>query len=294
MERRNARACDCYTRREDASCSKDIERLAREVPFQNLHRLDFVADCHRLEGYGVGSCSDVSTGIHQGIAPANPTRTSLSRQRAALPSATRRRNQAPMLDLYRMSATPNPRTILRIEEVLHRTGLKRTMLYDLIARGKFPAQFSLGARAVGWSQDAVNEWIWDLNLANREPERPDQVAAHEKKKPLVHCPPREGVQRETALDPSQPRLSAASDATPSKARTAAAAFGKDAGRSCVPDHCEVSQHGAVVATTRACRDYSRRPNALIDSTRPTWLYSRLVGQCFFVQLSPTNQGTHGE
>lgn len=64
-----------------------------------------------------------------------------------------------MLDLYRMSATPNPRTILRKEEVLRRTGLKTTRLYELISKEEFPAQVSIGARAVGWYEDEVQDWI---------------------------------------------------------------------------------------------------------------------------------------
>lgn len=64
-----------------------------------------------------------------------------------------------MLDLYRMSATPNPRTILRKEEVLRRTGLKTTRLYELIKKGRFATQVSTGARAVGWYEDEVQDWI---------------------------------------------------------------------------------------------------------------------------------------
>lgn len=61
--------------------------------------------------------------------------------------------------LYSMSANPNPRTILRIDDVLRRSGLKRTMLYDLVRKEKFPKQVSLGARAVGWYEEQVEEWI---------------------------------------------------------------------------------------------------------------------------------------
>lgn len=35
------------------------------------------------------------------------------------------------------------------------------MLYDLIAKRRFPKQFSLGARAVGWYEEQVEEWIKD-------------------------------------------------------------------------------------------------------------------------------------
>lgn len=69
-----------------------------------------------------------------------------------------------MFDLHRMSAAENPRTILRKEEVLRRTGLKTTRLYELIKMGEFPAQVSIGARAVGWYEDEVQNWI-DLRPA---------------------------------------------------------------------------------------------------------------------------------
>lgn len=64
-----------------------------------------------------------------------------------------------MFDLYSMSADPNPSEIVRIAEVLELTGLRRTMLYDLIGKGRFPAQINLGARAVGWYKREVLEWI---------------------------------------------------------------------------------------------------------------------------------------
>ena len=64
-----------------------------------------------------------------------------------------------MLDFHRISATPNPSTILKIDEVLRRTGLKTTRLYELTKKRNFPAQVSLGARAVGWYEDEVQNWI---------------------------------------------------------------------------------------------------------------------------------------
>jgi prophage regulatory protein len=63
-----------------------------------------------------------------------------------------------MLDLYSMSADPNPGDIIRVEEVLATTGLCRTMLYKLIGDGTFPCQVALGARSVGWYKNQVIEW----------------------------------------------------------------------------------------------------------------------------------------
>lgn len=52
-----------------------------------------------------------------------------------------------------------PISVLRIDEVMRRTGLRRTMLYQKVREGEFPQQVSLGARAVGWIDKEVDEWI---------------------------------------------------------------------------------------------------------------------------------------
>jgi prophage regulatory protein len=54
---------------------------------------------------------------------------------------------------------PSPKTILRLTDVLGRTGLSRATLYNRIAKGEFPHQVSLGGRAVGWLQGEVEDWI---------------------------------------------------------------------------------------------------------------------------------------
>ena len=49
--------------------------------------------------------------------------------------------------------------ILRLPEVIARTGLSRTNVYRRIAAGTFPAPVALGPRAVGWRESDVIEWI---------------------------------------------------------------------------------------------------------------------------------------
>ncbi len=51
--------------------------------------------------------------------------------------------------------------VLRIDEVMSRTGLRRTALYELEARGEFPPRVNLTARAVGWVESAVERWLLD-------------------------------------------------------------------------------------------------------------------------------------
>jgi prophage regulatory protein len=52
-----------------------------------------------------------------------------------------------------------PRIILRLRQVVARTGLSRSTIYERIHAGEFPAQISLGARAVGWLEADVEAWI---------------------------------------------------------------------------------------------------------------------------------------
>lgn len=53
---------------------------------------------------------------------------------------------------------PAPR-ILRRKQVEEITGLSRSAIYALMAKGDFPRPAKLSARAVGWSASAVDHWI---------------------------------------------------------------------------------------------------------------------------------------
>jgi prophage regulatory protein len=59
-------------------------------------------------------------------------------------------------------------TILRLPTVKARTGLSRSTIYLRIAEGSFPRPVSLGARAVGWVEDEVNEWLVRRIEASRQ------------------------------------------------------------------------------------------------------------------------------
>ena len=49
--------------------------------------------------------------------------------------------------------------ILRLPEIKIRTGLSRSTIYLRISEGIFPAQVSLGERAVGWLESDVDDWL---------------------------------------------------------------------------------------------------------------------------------------
>jgi len=49
--------------------------------------------------------------------------------------------------------------ILRLPQVRARTGLCRTMIYQLEAEHRFPRRVKIGVRAVGWIEGEVQEWL---------------------------------------------------------------------------------------------------------------------------------------
>jgi prophage regulatory protein len=49
--------------------------------------------------------------------------------------------------------------ILRIEEAIKKVGLSRALIYRKSAAGSFPSQVRIGARATGWVEEEVDEWL---------------------------------------------------------------------------------------------------------------------------------------
>ena len=49
--------------------------------------------------------------------------------------------------------------ILRMNEVVERSGLSRTTIWRLERRQEFPPRRKLGPKAVGWLDDEIEEWI---------------------------------------------------------------------------------------------------------------------------------------
>lgn len=49
--------------------------------------------------------------------------------------------------------------ILRLPTVKAITGLSRSTIYLRVSQGSFPKPISLGARAVGWVESEITDWI---------------------------------------------------------------------------------------------------------------------------------------
>ena len=58
-------------------------------------------------------------------------------------------------------------TLLRLPEVMARTGVSRSSLYLAINRGTFPKQVLIGSRTVGWIEEEVEDWIKDRIQCSR-------------------------------------------------------------------------------------------------------------------------------
>jgi prophage regulatory protein len=55
--------------------------------------------------------------------------------------------------------TPAAVQILRLPQVCQRTGLCRSMIYQLEAEYQFPRRIKIGVRAVGWIEEEVRDWL---------------------------------------------------------------------------------------------------------------------------------------
>jgi len=59
--------------------------------------------------------------------------------------------------------------IIRLPQVIQKTGLSRSSIYAAIADGTFPAQIKLTKRSSGWLESEVDSWISD-RVAERDGE----------------------------------------------------------------------------------------------------------------------------
>jgi prophage regulatory protein len=60
----------------------------------------------------------------------------------------------------RTSVPLSPATrVLRLKEVCSVTGLRRSFIYKLQSEKRFPHSIKIGARAVGWLENEVRDWI---------------------------------------------------------------------------------------------------------------------------------------
>ncbi|HCM9633673.1 TPA: AlpA family transcriptional regulator [Enterobacter hormaechei subsp. steigerwaltii] len=57
--------------------------------------------------------------------------------------------------------------LIRLPEVLERTGYGKSWIYRLISEGRFPAPVKIGVRAVAFVESEVDEWIQSVIETSR-------------------------------------------------------------------------------------------------------------------------------
>lgn len=65
--------------------------------------------------------------------------------------------------------------MLRLPDVMQKTGLSRSQIYRLITLGSFPTQIQLGDRSSGWIESEIDGWLAERIALSRE--RPCRAAA---------------------------------------------------------------------------------------------------------------------
>jgi prophage regulatory protein len=67
--------------------------------------------------------------------------------------------------------TQSTLAIIRRKQVEARTGLSRSTIYLRVSEGTFPRPVSLGARAVGWVESEISDWLAGRIEASRKAEQ---------------------------------------------------------------------------------------------------------------------------
>ena len=49
--------------------------------------------------------------------------------------------------------------ILRCKDVIKKTGLPRTTIYDMVRDKIFPSPIQLGPRTTGWVEEEIEKWL---------------------------------------------------------------------------------------------------------------------------------------
>lgn len=58
-----------------------------------------------------------------------------------------------------LTAGKQVRRVIRLREVIHRTGLGRSTIYRWMGEGKFPKAIKLGGHSVAWVEQDIDRWL---------------------------------------------------------------------------------------------------------------------------------------
>jgi prophage regulatory protein len=52
-----------------------------------------------------------------------------------------------------------PQRLMRSPDVIARVGIKRSMIYRLMGKGRFPKSRSLGPKCAVWVESEIDDWV---------------------------------------------------------------------------------------------------------------------------------------
>ena len=57
--------------------------------------------------------------------------------------------------------------LLRLQQVMDRTGLGRSSNYAMASKGEFPKPIKIGLRSSAWLENEIRDWVRDKILESR-------------------------------------------------------------------------------------------------------------------------------
>ncbi|RUX28241.1 AlpA family transcriptional regulator [Mesorhizobium sp. M7A.F.Ca.US.011.01.1.1] len=67
--------------------------------------------------------------------------------------------------------------IVRLKELVFRSGLGRSSIYEMVSTGDFPAPVQIGERAIGWIESEFETWL-NAKTAQRDAIRASAAQTH--------------------------------------------------------------------------------------------------------------------
>ncbi|WP_210455884.1 helix-turn-helix transcriptional regulator [Pantoea ananatis] len=66
------------------------------------------------------------------------------------------------------TSTTQTTRLIRLPEVLHKTGYRKAWIYRLISENRFPKPIKLGSRAVAFIEAEIEQWIFERVIESRK------------------------------------------------------------------------------------------------------------------------------
>ncbi|WP_424765372.1 helix-turn-helix transcriptional regulator [Necropsobacter rosorum] len=80
----------------------------------------------------------------------------------------RNRAEIKIKEVKNVTDSPKKARFINIDEVIDRTSLKKTTIYDLMKKQSFPQSIRLAQNRIAWLESEIDDWIEHKIKANKE------------------------------------------------------------------------------------------------------------------------------